>query len=83
MRQHISNLQKELDGYKIDQQTAHEALKNISKKYLKQKTIRKNIELTNQKRILFREHSVHNQMKPNDGSLRFSVLSKSALEATP
>lgn len=62
LKAQIRTLREEIDGLKMGQESAHSALTNVSKKYLREKTIRKKLE--------------HTQLKPLPELLSNSKLSQ-------
>lgn len=64
-----------MDIIKLEEQSSHLALRNVSKKYLKEKTLRKNIEFGGVRRALVQETSPSN--------IKISLLSQSDYSLNP
>jgi hypothetical protein len=59
----------------LEEESSHLALRNISKKYLKEKTMRKNIEMGGVKRMFIRD--------PIESNLKINRLSQSVIHVNP
>lgn len=57
LKKKLKILQGEIDVIKMEEETSHIALKNVSKKYLKEKTLRRNMQMGGLKKMLIRDPS--------------------------
>lgn len=75
LKQQIKIMRGEIDIIKLEEQSSHQALRNVSKKYLKEKTLRKNGEIAGVRRMLVQE--------PSPSNIKISLLSQSDYSLNP